>query len=64
MPIVETERHGQIFVVRMNRPESLNALNGEMRTLLAEAWTVFRDADDLDVAIFTGQAAAFAPART
>ena len=32
MPVVETERHGQILVVRMNRPERLNALNHEMRT--------------------------------
>ena len=36
MPVVETERHGQIFVVRMNRPERLNALNEEMRTELRE----------------------------
>ncbi|MFZ2008115.1 MAG: enoyl-CoA hydratase-related protein [Stellaceae bacterium] len=59
MPVVETERHGQIFVVRMNRPESLNALNGEMRTMLAEAWTEFRAADDLEVAIFTGTGRGF-----
>ena len=59
MPVVETERHGQIFVVRMNRPESLNALSGEMRTLLAEAWTEFRHADDLEVAIFTGTGRGF-----
>ena len=32
MPVVETERHGQILVVRMNRPERLNALNHELRT--------------------------------
>ena len=31
MPVVETERHGQVLVVRMNRPERLNALNHEMR---------------------------------
>jgi enoyl-CoA hydratase/carnithine racemase len=59
MPVVETERHGQVFVVRMNRPESLNALNGEMRTMLAEAWTEFRAANDLEVAIFTGTGRGF-----
>ena len=32
MAVVETERHGQVLVVRMNRPERLNALNTEMRT--------------------------------
>ena len=54
MPVVETERHGQIFVVRMNRPERLNALNHEMRTQLSEAWNLFREDDGLEVAIFTG----------
>ena len=50
MAVVETERHGQIFIVRMNRPERLNALNTEMRTVLAETWTTFRQDDDLEVA--------------
>jgi enoyl-CoA hydratase/carnithine racemase len=59
MPVVETERHGQIFVVRMNRPEALNALNHEMRTRLAEAWTEFRHSDSLEVAIFTGSGRGF-----
>ena len=36
MAVVETERHGQILVVRMNRPERLNALNHEMRTMLSD----------------------------
>mgnify|MGYP000610279610 CR=1 FL=1 len=34
MAVVETERHGQIFVVRLNRPERLNALGFEIRSLL------------------------------
>src|SRR5882757_2376351 len=59
MAVVETERHGHILVVRMNRPERLNALNLEMRTRLAEAWTEFRRDDQLDVAIFTGAGRAF-----
>ena len=42
MAVVETEEHGQILIVRMNRPERLNALNAEMRTALAETWTEFR----------------------
>jgi enoyl-CoA hydratase/carnithine racemase len=28
MAFVETERHGQVMVIRMNRPERLNALGG------------------------------------
>jgi enoyl-CoA hydratase/carnithine racemase len=59
MDVVETERHGQILVVRMNRPERLNALNHEMRTRLAETWTEFRLSDGLEVAIFTGSGRAF-----
>jgi enoyl-CoA hydratase/carnithine racemase len=59
MSVVETERHGQILVVRMNRPERLNALNHEMRTRLAETWTEFRHSDQLEVAIFTGTGRAF-----
>ncbi len=59
MPVVETERHGQILVVRMNRPERLNALNHEMRTQLAETWSEFRHSDELEVAIFTGAGRAF-----
>ena len=59
MEVVETERHGQVLVVRMNRPERLNALNHEMRTRLAETWTEFRHSDELEVAIFTGAGRAF-----
>ena len=59
MAVVETENLGQILVVRMNRPERLNALNHEMRTRLAEIWTEFRHDDALEVAIFTGAGRAF-----
>src|SRR3546814_19038239 len=59
MPVVETETHGQILVVRMNRPDRLNALNHEMRSLLAEIWTDFRESADLEVAIFTGSGRGF-----
>jgi len=54
MAVVETDRTGQVFIVRMNRPERLNALNTEMRQMLAEAWTEFRHSKELEVAIFTG----------
>jgi enoyl-CoA hydratase/carnithine racemase len=59
MAVVETERHGQVLIVRMNRPERLNALNHEMRTRLAETWTEFRHDNDLEVAIFTGTGRGF-----
>ena len=59
MPVVECERHGQILVVRLNRPERLNALNTEMRTALAETWTEFRRDTNLEVAILTGTGRGF-----
>ena len=59
MAVVETERHGQVLVVRMNRPERLNALNTEMRTELARTWTEFRHDKNLEVAIFTGTGRGF-----
>jgi len=59
MAVVETERRGQILIVRMNRPERLNALNGELRQMLAETWTMFRKSDELEVAVFTGTGRAF-----
>jgi enoyl-CoA hydratase/carnithine racemase len=59
MAVVETERHGQVLVVRMNRPERLNALNHDMRTELARIWTEFRHDEGLEVAILTGTGRAF-----
>jgi enoyl-CoA hydratase/carnithine racemase len=59
MAFVDTERHGQVLVIRMNRPERLNALGQDLRTGLAEAWCEFRDSDQLEVAVFTGTGRAF-----
>jgi enoyl-CoA hydratase/carnithine racemase len=59
MAFVETERHGQIMVVRMNRPERLNALGQDVRAGLAAAWREFRDDEGLEVAVLTGAGRAF-----
>jgi len=59
MSVVETEQDGQILIVRMNRPERLNALNLELRQKLAETWRSFRYDPALEVAIFTGTGRAF-----
>src|SRR5438477_739736 len=59
MAVVETERNGQVLIVRMNRPERLNALNPEMRAALAEVWTEFRHSKDQEVAILTGTGRGF-----
>jgi enoyl-CoA hydratase/carnithine racemase len=59
MAVIETERHGQILIVRINRPERLNTLNQEMRSALAEVWTEYRHSKELEVAIFTGTGRGF-----
>jgi enoyl-CoA hydratase/carnithine racemase len=59
MSVVETERSDGVMVIRMNRPERLNALGLELRTALADAWCEFRDSRNLEVAIFTGTGRAF-----
>jgi len=43
MAVVETETHGQILVVLMNRPERLSARNCELREAMAETWAIFRE---------------------
>ena len=59
MAVVETERRGEVLIVRMNRPDRLNALNAEMRQMLAETWSEFRESKALEVAIFTGTGRGF-----
>ncbi|MCW8085461.1 enoyl-CoA hydratase/isomerase family protein [Sabulicella glaciei] len=59
MAVVETETRGQVLVVRLNRPERLNALNHEMREELARIWSGFRRDAGLEVAILTGTGRGF-----
>ena len=59
MSYVEVERNDGVMVIRLNRPDRMNALGTEMRNLLADAWCEFRDSKDLEVAIFTGTGRAF-----
>jgi enoyl-CoA hydratase/carnithine racemase len=59
MSVLEIERGDGIMVLRMNRPERLNALNTDLRVALSEAWTEFNESKDLEIAIFTGTGRAF-----
>lgn len=59
MSFVEVDRNDGVMTITLNRPERMNALGTEMRNLLADAWTEFRDSKDLEVAIFTGTGRAF-----
>ncbi len=53
------EREGRIATITYNRPEALNAINGELRQDLNAAWESFRDDDEAWVAIVTGAGRAF-----
>ncbi|HEY3080796.1 MAG TPA: enoyl-CoA hydratase-related protein [Chloroflexota bacterium] len=59
MSLVQTERGDGVMLIRMNRPERLNALGTELRLALAEAWCEFRESRELEVAIYTGTGRAF-----
>jgi len=51
---VETERRGGILIVRINRPESRNAVDAETADLLEESATVFKKDSRLRVMVLTG----------
>ena len=53
------EREGRIATITYNRPEALNAINGELREDLNAAWETFRDDEDAWVGIVTGAGRAF-----
>ena len=59
MSFVDVETIGQVLVVKINRPERLNALSHQIRNELAEAWTTLKESDALEVGIFTGEGRSF-----
>jgi enoyl-CoA hydratase/carnithine racemase len=48
------EKRNRIAYITINRPESMNALNGAAHRELRAIWEDFRDDDDVWVAIFSG----------
>jgi enoyl-CoA hydratase/carnithine racemase len=56
---VRYERDGHVATITYNRPDALNAINGELREALNAAWLRFRDDNDAWVAIVTGAGRAF-----
>jgi E-phenylitaconyl-CoA hydratase len=56
---VQYELDDHVATITYNRPEALNAINGEMRVGLNDAFTRFRDDEDAWVAIVTGAGRAF-----
>jgi enoyl-CoA hydratase/carnithine racemase len=53
------ERDGHVATITYNRPDSLNAINGELRRDLNAAWNRFREDEDAWVGIVTGAGRAF-----
>jgi E-phenylitaconyl-CoA hydratase len=53
------ELHGHVATITYNRPDSMNAINLDMRRGLNDAFARFRDEDDAWVAIVTGAGRAF-----
>ena len=59
MALVETETEGQIFIIRLNRPERMNAMGQELLGELAQAFNYFQSDSNLEVAVLTGTGRAF-----
>ena len=53
------ERDGNIAVVTLNRPETLNALNPQLRDEMQSVCVELRDDDDIRVVIWTGAGRGF-----
>ena len=54
MAVLETQVDGHIFIMTLNRPESMNAFSSELIAAVGEAWKRFREDGELRVAIITG----------
>src|SRR5438067_11955007 len=50
---------GHVVTITYNRPDALNAIDGDMRRGLNDAFARFRDDEDAWVAIVTGEGRAF-----
>jgi hypothetical protein len=48
------EQRGHVLIVTMNRPETRNALSGEMLSIMVEAWDRVDSDPDIRVCILTG----------
>ena len=53
------EQVGHTLVVTMNRPESRNALSGEMLAIMSDAWDRVNSDDSVRVAVLTGAGGSF-----
>ena len=58
-PAATYSRDGHVATITYNRPDALNAVNGDMREALDAAWTRFREDEEAWVGIVTGAGRAF-----
>ena len=59
-PLVLTETRGAVGIVRLNRPEALNALNLALTTQMSAALSAFEEDDAIGAIVLTGTDRAFA----
>ena len=57
--ILNYEVKDKIAYITMNRPEKMNALNGDLQDALSQAWVSFEKDSDAWVAILSGAGRAF-----
>ncbi len=57
---IKTETHGRVAIVRLNRPDNLNALNQEVMREVAQAFAAIDRDKSIAVSILTGEGRAFA----
>jgi len=57
--LYDFDEHRHVVTITYNRPDALNAINGEMRRDLNGAFARFRDDEDAWIAIVTGAGRAF-----
>ncbi|MFQ5973500.1 MAG: enoyl-CoA hydratase, partial [Alphaproteobacteria bacterium] len=57
---IEVETRGRVGLVRLNRPEALNALNAELMGELSQALDELEANDDIGAIVLTGSEKAFA----
>lgn len=58
--LIQTERHDAVLLLRLNRPQALNALNTDMMADLAAALTLAEADDGVRAVVLTGSEKSFA----
>jgi Enoyl-CoA hydratase/carnithine racemase len=59
MAAIETERRGRVGIIRINRPEARNAVNGEVATGMEAALDDFEADENIQAVIVTGNGPTF-----